>query len=765
MLAACVVGALSAGQAQARSTSYSSAAAQSETCLVHSLPSFIAQGEFADAATVADVVEVECNPFAYGTGGEVTVTAAQLFSRCHEISWYVPNEGGTYREARGSSVNLRLDVDGNASVGLIAGPKCMAGESLITLDEDESPYETFTTSFQVLPSVETSQGVLALPASQVEDAESSAVVTIVEAEFSGEAEAKVRLGARQLYDRCEGGEKLIWAREDREVVSGPELADEQAVQLDDNGNGFAIAIGSDSCAQGGSVIEADLETSPFTTETTEFTVLPPQPTEEPSFTLEKLQEIAGSGAGFTTEPLTASVGQTVDYAIVVTNTANVEETFTGFTDPGCDAGTIAGGPGSSPVAPGQSTRYTCAHRLSKSGPYVNVAAVTGDTADGRPLEKTSNQVEVTTPVPMPKFTIEKLQELAGAGTGFTSEQLSGMVGQTVDYEIVIDNTGNVSLTFSSFTDPHCDPGTIAGGPGASPVLPGDSTTYTCSHVLASPGSVVNVATVTATPPEEGPITESSPPVEVKVIAPEPAFTIEKLQRLAGSAGAFTTTQLEGAVGETVEYEIILKNTGNVPLPVSGFSDSHCDPGTLAGGPGGASLAPGASTTYTCTHLLGAEPSFVNVAFATVTPTEGEPIELKSHEVEVVVPGSPGPGSGQLPASTNVSPKGGVLASCEVSRPVLRGVAGPERGTFTASVRSLGIKQITFYLDGRKLKSMKQASARHGLFKIKIRARKLSYGPHRVSFTTVMSNPNCANAASSRVFVHPYAARRAPRFTG
>ena len=147
------------------------------------------------------------------------------------------------------------------------------------------------------------------------------MATIVEAEFPGHPEAKVRLGAEQLYDRCKQGERLIWVRENGEVLRGrPELAGEEAVQLDDDSNGFAILIGSDSCAEGTSAIEADLEESPFTTETTDFTVLPPQPTEEPSFTIEKLQEIKGSGTGFKTSPLTGEIGQTVDYEIVVRNT-------------------------------------------------------------------------------------------------------------------------------------------------------------------------------------------------------------------------------------------------------------------------------------------------------------------------------------------------------------------------------------------------------------------------------------------------------------
>src|SRR5437763_16868214 len=37
------------------------------TCVIHSLSSFVAQGEFGVTATVADVVAVECNPALYGT--------------------------------------------------------------------------------------------------------------------------------------------------------------------------------------------------------------------------------------------------------------------------------------------------------------------------------------------------------------------------------------------------------------------------------------------------------------------------------------------------------------------------------------------------------------------------------------------------------------------------------------------------------------------------------------------------------------------------
>jgi len=265
-------------------------------CTVVSLPSFVAQGEYGYAASVADVVEVSCNPYTYGTGQEVTVTASQLASRCHNLAWIVPNNSEDEPEAQlGQSVHLNLDADGNATASLVAGPNCMPGESLITLDENESPYETFTTSFMVTPPVNTPQGVTALPSSQVEDSGSSSVTTVVEAEFKGGGESYVRLASEQLNDRCHDG-GLIWipgyvteylnedysAASVKKAETESEGENETEIRLDDNGNGFAIAVGIDSCLEGTSLIEADLVESPFTTETTNFTVVAPTPERFPA---------------------------------------------------------------------------------------------------------------------------------------------------------------------------------------------------------------------------------------------------------------------------------------------------------------------------------------------------------------------------------------------------------------------------------------------------------------------------------------------------
>src|SRR5436190_14820002 len=155
------------------------------TCVVHSLPAFIAQGERATTATVADVVEVECDPEIYGTKAKMRITDAQLFSRCEgNVTWYVPNSPGEgFLKRTGNGVSVELDPDGNATVALRAGPNCSPGETLVGAHMEGPPYESFTTAFSVLPPQESAQGASATPSSQVEDAYSSAFATIIQAEF------------------------------------------------------------------------------------------------------------------------------------------------------------------------------------------------------------------------------------------------------------------------------------------------------------------------------------------------------------------------------------------------------------------------------------------------------------------------------------------------------------------------------------------------------------------------------------------------------
>ena len=98
--------------------------------------------------------------------------------------------------------------------------------------------------------------------------------------------------------------------------------------------------------------------------------------------------------------------------------------------------------------------------------------------------------------------------------------------------------------------------------------------------------------------------------------------------------------------------------------------------------------------------------------------------------------------------------------------VLKGVGGPKRHKFTVEVKSAGLKQVTFFLDGRKIKTFKASkSSRPKFFKVKIDPGKLGKGPHHVSAVGVLADPQCAPVKASAVFIRPGSHVRRPNFTG
>jgi len=119
----------------------------------------------------------------------------------------------------------------------------------------------------------------------VESEENSSAAAIIEVEFPPVfAEEPVNINAAQLASRChEGG--LKWIGPEAEEIGEPEVDwndpnnENVTVNLDNDGNAFVVALGGESCAAGSSLIEASLENAPYTTYTTEFNILPPQPTQ------------------------------------------------------------------------------------------------------------------------------------------------------------------------------------------------------------------------------------------------------------------------------------------------------------------------------------------------------------------------------------------------------------------------------------------------------------------------------------------------------
>ncbi len=253
--------------------------ADPETCVVHALPaSFMDQGEFGSASSVADIVEVECEEV-YAEK-HVRISANELYSRCDQkLYWRTPYGHELPGFTTGPSFSVELDNDGNATAIVVGGPSCAAGESLIAAHLEVAPFTTATTGFTVLPPRPTEPGVFATPENKVEGETYSDVATIVQVEFPPVfAEEPVNVQSAEFYSRCHNTPKteaIIMDNSGHPVVV--HSLEEGTLYLDNDGNAFAVLIGNSSCASGTSLIEASLENAPYTTYTTDFTIEPPQP--------------------------------------------------------------------------------------------------------------------------------------------------------------------------------------------------------------------------------------------------------------------------------------------------------------------------------------------------------------------------------------------------------------------------------------------------------------------------------------------------------
>jgi hypothetical protein len=235
---------------------------------------FVDQGEYGAASSVATVVEVECNPV-YAED-EVTIDSNQLYSACAgNLSWdsdpFITQSGDTWSE--GSTTYAYLDDDGNATAVAWGGPSCAPTNVDIYASLDAPPYYTAMTTFGIRAPRSTTHGVYVTPAKYVEDATYSSVATIIQVEYpSYDAEQDVTINADEVYERCDSTE-WIGGDEDYFGSDTPNVT----VSLDNDGNAFIVLLGS-GCSSGPSTISADIDISPYTTYNATFTILSPRPT-------------------------------------------------------------------------------------------------------------------------------------------------------------------------------------------------------------------------------------------------------------------------------------------------------------------------------------------------------------------------------------------------------------------------------------------------------------------------------------------------------
>ncbi|OMF69648.1 DUF7507 domain-containing protein [Paenibacillus glucanolyticus] len=289
----------------------------------------------------------------------------------------------------------------------------------------------------------------------------------------------------------------------------------------------------------------------------------------------------------TVDQTQANPGDTVHYTITVTNTGSVPLTNIVINDPvlpfNSTIPTLA--PGATVI---ETVPFVVPADAAAGSVIANVVTVTP--AETEPQQDTATITVNETPA----ILLTKTANLANA-----------LPGDTITYTITVTNTGNVSLTNVTVTDPLL--GFITVIPTLA-VLQTQSFTPTFTVPLETPvGSVItNVST--AVSDQTGPV-EATTSVLINPLTP--ALTVVK-----------TPSSPTAAPGETITYTITVTNTGAVPLTSVVLTDL-----TLGISQDIGTLSVGQSQVFTFSFTIPAEaPSglvIVNTAIVTTDQTNPE----------------------------------------------------------------------------------------------------------------------------------------------
>ena len=261
------------------------------------------------------------------------------------------------------------------------------------------------------------------------------------------------------------------------------------------------------------------------------------------------------------------------------NTGDVTLNNVTVTDP---LVTVSGGPLT--LAPGASdtTTFTATYTLVQSdidnGFVDNQATATGDytDSDGDPqqvsdLSDDDSLLEDDTTVT--PFNQNPGIAIIKSGT-FNDENgdTFAQVGETISYAFTVENTGDVTLTNVTVTDPLV---TVSGGPITLAPGASDTTTFTATYTLTQSdidnGFVDNQATAT------GDYTDSAgDPQQVSDLSDDDSLleddtTVTPFNQNPGIAiiksGTFNDENSDtfAQVGETISYTFTVENTGDVTL--------------------------------------------------------------------------------------------------------------------------------------------------------------------------------------------------------
>jgi uncharacterized repeat protein (TIGR01451 family) len=270
------------------------------------------------------------------------------------------------------------------------------------------------------------------------------------------------------------------------------------------------------------------------------------------------------------------VGQTITYSYVIQNTGNV--TLTGPFSVSDDKATVTcTQPADGALSPGETMTCSASYAITQAD--LNAGSVTNiATASGGGV--TSNQATAT---------VNAARTPGLLLTKSANPTTYNVVGQTITYSYVIQNTGNVTLTGPfSVSD---DKATVTcTQPADGALSPGETMTCSASYAITqadlNAGSVTNIATASG-----GGVTSNQATATVNA-ARTPSLLLTK------SANPVTYN----AVGQTITYIYVIQNTGNTTLN-GPFSVSDNKATVTCTQPVDGALSPGETMTCSASYAI------------------------------------------------------------------------------------------------------------------------------------------------------------------
>jgi gliding motility-associated-like protein/uncharacterized repeat protein (TIGR01451 family) len=344
---------------------------------------------------------------------------------------------------------------------------------------------------------------------------------------------------------------------------------------------------------------------------------------------------------------TLVVGDVVTYTFAVSNPGNVSLNTITVTDPhvGLSAVTLQSGDANANniLEVTETWIYTATYTVTQAdidtGSITNQALAKGIAPDDTEVTDvsgdgtTTNGENVIPICTAPSLLITKDGTYVDSnGDGITN------VGDTVRYNFVVTNTGNVTLTNVMVSDPIISVVgsliTLVAGASDTSTFTG---TYTITQEDINIGFVYNLAIANGTPPSGPEVTNTSTdptPCTTCPINPEclsctitpltqnPVLEVIKDATVTSNG---ITTNVYSFVGDVINYTISVINSGNVTIYQIVVTDPLTGLNTTI-----ASLAPGESypafnESYTITQSDLANDSVLNTANANGTLADGTPI--------------------------------------------------------------------------------------------------------------------------------------------